>query len=211
MNENNKKTFMFEEVIPNSQRWFDLKDLKNEVWKQHYEFKYYQFSNYGRIKSLNRKIKSKLKNVDGFINHKEFIKKVSVNNKGYATTTLCDNNKRKSIRIHKEVALLFIDNPNDYNEINHIDGNKLNNKTNNLEWCSHNHNMKEASKLKLFKNIKKGINHPMHKKIAKIDIKSNKIIEIFYSLSEASKSVNGDSSYIAKCCKQKDRIGYGYK
>ena len=202
---------MFEKIEPNSKRWFDLKNLKNEVWKQHYEFKNYEFSNYGRIKSLNRKIKSKLKNVDGFINHKEFIKKVSINSKGYSTTTLCDNNKRKSIKVHREIALLFIDNPQNYNEINHINGNKLNNIIDNLEWCSHKHNMEEASKLKLFKNIKKGINHPMHKKIAKIDIKSNKIIEIFYSLSEASKSVNGDSSSIAKCCKNQNKVGYGYK
>lgn len=40
---------------------------------------------------------------------------------------------------------------------------------------------------------------------------NSKIINIYYSLSEASKSVNGDSSSIAKCCKNSNKIGYNYK
>lgn len=34
---------MFEEVLVNSERWFDLKDLLNEEWKEHYEFKNYKY------------------------------------------------------------------------------------------------------------------------------------------------------------------------
>lgn len=55
----------------------------------------------------------------------------------------------KRINVHQAVARAFISNPNNYKEINHIDGNKLNNRIENLEWCSRSHNVKESFRLKL--------------------------------------------------------------
>jgi len=50
---------------------------------------------------------------------------------------------RKSIKIHRLVAMAFCPNPNEYKEVNHIDGNKLNNHYTNLEWCTRSHNIKQ--------------------------------------------------------------------
>ena len=46
--------------------------------------------------------------------------------------------------IHKLLAETFIENPNNYPVVDHLDGNKINNNLDNLEWCSHSENTKRA-------------------------------------------------------------------
>ena len=65
--------------------------------------------------------------------------------------------KKKNIAIHKLVAEAFIPNSYNYKEINHIDGNKHNNRADNLEWCSRSQNMLHAYKLGLHKPIQEYI------------------------------------------------------
>jgi hypothetical protein len=57
--------------------------------------------------------------------------------------------KAKTKAIHRLVAETFIDNPNRYNYINHIDCNKTNNNVENLEWCTQKHNVQEARRYNL--------------------------------------------------------------
>lgn len=70
-----------------------------------------------------------------------------VNNIGYHRVTLSNNNNRKRLFIHRLVAELFLDNPNNLKEVNHIDGNKSNNNITNLEWCDRTHNEHEARRI----------------------------------------------------------------
>lgn len=66
---------------------------------------------------------------------------------GYLYKNLYHNSKSKTFRVHKLIALAFIPNTNpDYNQINHIDGDKTNNKVLNLEWCNLSENIKHAYK-----------------------------------------------------------------
>ena len=107
-----------------------------EVWKDIKDFPNYQISNFGRVKSKGRYRKVGIKNVDK-VYRKEFIINGYINKKGYKQVTLYDKNgKPKTMRIHRLVAMNFIDNKNNKSQINHKDGNKLNNHVNNLEWCS---------------------------------------------------------------------------
>ena len=59
-----------------------------------------------------------------------------VNNGGYYRVTLYSKNGHKRFFMHRLVAMMFIPNPLDLKEVNHIDGNKANNSASNLEWCS---------------------------------------------------------------------------
>ncbi|RFZ78320.1 endonuclease [Lacrimispora amygdalina] len=114
--------------------------MKNkEVWKPIFGYEdLYEISNYGRVKSIERLVKS---NNNNFRLQKESIRKPTVNNRGYFSIRLCKNGKYKAQFIHRLVAIAFIDNPNNLPEVNHKDEDKKNNRVENLEWCTRKYNM----------------------------------------------------------------------
>lgn len=71
--------------------------------------------------------------------------KPSLGANGYYRVNLCKNGKAKMVYIHRLVAETFIPNPNNYNEVNHIDENKANNAIENLEWVNHKANINHAT------------------------------------------------------------------
>ena len=75
------------------------------------------------------------------------------NNAGYYRVTLYNHDRRERFFRHRLVATLFIPNPLNYKEVNHIDGDKSNNNISNLEWCNRTHNEREAhrSGIKLYR------------------------------------------------------------
>lgn len=121
-----------------------------EIWKdiQGYEG-LYQVSNFGRVKSLDRKLKNRWG---------DFIRsgKVMVTNKSnrYFAINLFTNWQFKHCKIHKLVAAAFVPNPNNKPQINHIDGIKSNNHADNLEWVTQAENMQHAKKMGLRPNFK---------------------------------------------------------
>ena len=68
----------------------------------------------------------------------------------YNVINLRKNNQKKSFQVHRLVAKAFIPNPNDFPIVNHKDENPLNNKVDNLEWCTQQHNVIH-SKHKMYK------------------------------------------------------------
>ena len=107
--------------------WVDIKDYEG----------LYQISNLGRVKSLKRNTAH------------ERILIPRVGRDGYLYVGLCKNGITKTKKIHRLVAENFIENPENKKEVNHIDGNKLNNYIFNLEWCNRSYNLKHAYKLGL--------------------------------------------------------------
>lgn len=132
---------MFENIEVNSDRWFDLNDLSNERWKyiKGYETSY-QVSNYGRVKSLE-----KISIINGRV-YPTKIMRCHINTKKYLDVEICRNGKSHRYRIHRLVAQAFIPNPENKPQVNHIDGNKWNNKVYNLEWCNNSENQQHAFK-----------------------------------------------------------------
>ena len=107
--------------------------MTNEIWKdiEGYEG-LYQVSTYGNIKSLP-KVR---RNGTGTYIQKERLLKPSNTSTGYKKVELCKDGKRKGFKVHRLVAIAFIPNPDNKPEVNHIDGNKINNNIDNLEWVT---------------------------------------------------------------------------
>lgn len=67
-----------------------------------------------------------------------------IDNVGYKQCNLYKDGKKKYVRVHRLIAEAFIPNPLNLPQINHKDGNKLNNNVDNLEWCDNSRNTKHA-------------------------------------------------------------------
>ena len=75
------------------------------------------------------------------------ILKTNIDRKGYVRVNVSYKDKKYNIkyfRLHRLVATTFIENPENKKQVNHIDGNKLNNNVTNLEWCTNEENMRHA-------------------------------------------------------------------
>lgn len=124
-----------------------------EIWKDIAGYEgYYQVSNLGRVKSLNRTI---ILSTGHKITVREKILAQSKDDKGYLHVNL-NLHGRKTIRVHKLVALAFVPNLNNYKEINHKDEDKTNNRADNIEWCSRLYNCNYGSRNEKISKSRKG-------------------------------------------------------
>lgn len=117
-----------------------------ELWERY--IYNYDVSNMGRVR--NR--------VTGHI-----LKQHTFENGYHGCVVSCGSRSDKRvIRVHIVVAELFVGNPLGYPEVNHKDGNKDNNKADNLEWCTHSYNITHAIENGLIK-IGQGEKHGIAK------------------------------------------------
>ena len=90
----------------------------------------YEVSNLGRVRTNGKR--------PGML-------KLTKQKSGYRYAMIqLSNGKQKNCRVHRLVAEHFLPNPDNMKEVNHKDGNKDNNRADNLEWCTRSHNVKHS-------------------------------------------------------------------
>lgn len=168
----------------------------------------YQVSNLGRVKSLSRFHKTDERYSSIGYTSKERILKPGTDGWGYLYVALSKDKKRKNKRIHRLVAETFIPNIKNLQQVNHIDGNKKNNKVDNLEWCTREYNMQEAFRLGLV-GRPKSKEHYKSRTIKQYDLQGNFIRE-WNCLRDIERELNYRHTNISACCRGKLKRVYGY-
>jgi hypothetical protein len=112
---------------------------------------YYQVSNYGNVRSLDRVIKEKTGKTQTL---KGRILKPHTNSSGYYQINLNRKSVRTTFAIHQLVAQAFLDNRSRKPLVNHINGIKTDNNVNNLEWATYSENLEHAYKNRLRQAVK---------------------------------------------------------
>lgn len=164
--------------------------MGSEIWKDVVGYEgIYQVSNLGRVKSLPR---------NGTIKQERILKPHRV--QGYLLAELFNRGAHKGKRIHRLVAEAFIPNPDNKREVNHIDGDKHNNRVENLEWVTSSENQLHAAYV-----IK---THKMSVVLQK-DL-DGKPIKKWYGVKVAADALGIQAADICHCCSGQRKTAGGF-
>ena len=161
---------------------------------------YYYITDDGRLLSYSRGYEITIK---PSLNHKGYELVGMVTEKGLPT---------KTRQIHRLVALAFIGNPENKEQVNHINGVKTDNRVENLEWVTNQENMthawetglRDGSWAKGANNYQWSGNHKNCKSVIQKDLEGN-IVNTFKSIAMASRETGLGVSGIGKSCRKENK------
>lgn len=165
-----------------------------EIWKDVKGYEgIYQVSNCGRVRRLDRIT------AQGHFLHGRILKP-DVNKLGYHIAAFSKNGVKERIRVHRLVAMHFLDNKDNLPVINHKDENPSNNHVDNLEWCTMMYN---------------NLYNDRHKKVGKSLEKAIYVIDgdcdyYFDSAREASRELGLNEAHVSACLRGELKTHHGY-
>lgn len=161
----------------------------DEIWKAVNVPVYsdvYEVSTLGRVRRRDKNVLKSAIRAAGYLG-------VSLSNKGVCTT----------YSVHRIVALTFLDKPSDKNTVNHKNGNKQDNRMQNLEWCSEKDNVHHALETSLTK--------PSKRAVEQWDYKGEILLNTFPSIREAERVTGVGNRLISQVCRNQKPTAHGYR
>lgn len=183
--------------------------LEGEEWRDIREFEgLYKISNYGRVVSLEREIFqgkcSYIRDPLLMKNHLFKVKKLC-----YFMVRLYKDGKSYPKTIHRLVAIAFIPNPYGYTDIDHINRNGLDNRVENLRWCTRKMNMENENTKKILAICHKGADKSYRWRPV-VRLKDGVEIQRYRSITEATKD-GFDGHNITQVCRGEKKSHRGYQ
>lgn len=174
---------------------------EKEVWKDVVGYEgFYQVSNLGRVKSVDRLINGR------YAGHKTKAKgkllKTFTNKTGYVRVALHINQRVNKFSVHRLVAMAFIPNPENKPQVNHIDETRNNNNVDNLEWATEKENSNYGTRPEKISKLK---SKPV------ISVSEGGLMRWFKSATDAAKVLNVQNKNITKVLYGTRQHTGGYK
>lgn len=179
-----------------------------ELWKtiKGYEG-LYEVSNTGKVRSVDRIVNDK-NGRPMKLKGKELLFTISkIDNRGHkprARVQLWRNNKSRLLQVHRLVASAFLENPENKETVNHIDGNALNNNVQNLEWSTYSENQKHAYATGLM-TIKRNYKPSNARRVVAINEITGEEI-VCDSCTQLSREIGCSRSTVDKCAKNNELL-----
>jgi hypothetical protein len=162
-----------------------------EVFRAIDGFLNYEVSNHGRVRNANT----------------GRILKTDSKRNGYKYVNLSKNNKQKKFNIHRLVAEAFVENPDNFNTVDHISKNKLDNSANNLRWATSSMQQRNKGLQKNNSSYSKGVFHDQVNKAWKASIYNNDNVRISKTFSINKYS---NAKELAKAWRRQKEIEFDY-
>lgn len=192
-----------------NQEFIESISLEGEIWKDVIGYENsYLISSYGRVVSLSKRL-----NITNGYYRITLPKLLStqIDKNGYIVVSLSHKGKTIQRKIHRLIATSFIPNPNNYPDIDHIDGNKKNNKLSNLRWVNKSMNMMDPiTRLRNSESCKRRIGSKNPKSIPIIQLLQNGKAIFFESYKEIKTKYGYSHRIIKKHCEMKTPIYNSY-
>ena len=163
--------------------WFPLKCCEKQ----------YEITKDGRIRRISF---NNIKEKNTVCNKLPIMLKRHYDRDGYLRVTINNGDKSKMKYVHRLVAETFISNPNNYEQVNHKNGIKDDNRVENLEWCTRSQNIRHRiDVLGVTLRNKKG-----SKEVEQYTL-DNILINTFPSAKEAGRQLNISQGHISEVCR----------
>lgn len=160
-----------------------------ETWKPIAGYEgLYEVSDLGRVRSLNYKHTGEVR-----------VMEPTKEGSGYLQLRLCKNNKRKHFLVHRLVALAFIPNPNNLQQVNHLNEDKTDNRVMNLEWVSAKENCNHGTR-----------NERLSISVVQLTL-DYQFVKKWIGMREVERYEGFSSRNINKCCLHKRSTTAGYR